>query len=90
MNYTRLNDWLALLANVGVVIGLVLLIFEIRQNSEMMRAQITQSRAEASMSLAADYYNSDYLPGVYEKLRLGEPTSPEEQSRFRVYLPEIV
>ena len=86
MNYSRLNDWLVLLANVGVVVGLVLLIFEIRQNSEMMRAQITQSRAEASMSLASDYYNSDYLPAIYEKLRHGESTTPEEESRFRVYL----
>ena len=85
MNYSKLNDWLVLLANVGVVVGLALLIFEIRQNSEMMRAQITQSRAEAAMSLASEYFNSDHLPRIYDKLRVGEPISWEERSRLRVW-----
>lgn len=38
MNADNVNKWLTLSANIGVVIGLVLLIVEIGQNTEMMRA----------------------------------------------------
>jgi len=41
----RLNKWLTLLANIGVLIGLALLIFEIQQNNVLMLAQIEQSRS---------------------------------------------
>jgi hypothetical protein len=43
-----LNKWLTLGANIGVLIGLALLILEINQNNELMLAQMEQSR---SMSL---------------------------------------
>jgi hypothetical protein len=43
-----LNKWLTIGANIGVLIGLALLIFEIKQNNVLMLAQIEQSR---SMSL---------------------------------------
>ena len=49
MDSRRINDWLMLIANVGVVIGLGLLLFELRQNSDLMRVQITQARADAAM-----------------------------------------
>jgi hypothetical protein len=46
MNSDQLNRWLALLANVGVLVGIFLLIVEIDQNNELMQAQIEQSRSE--------------------------------------------
>ena len=42
-----LNKWLTLGANIGVLIGLGLLILEINQNNELMLAQIEQSRSLA-------------------------------------------
>jgi hypothetical protein len=35
----RLNSWLTLLANVGVVVGLVLVVVEVRQNTDIARLQ---------------------------------------------------
>jgi hypothetical protein len=39
MRAERINQWLALGANVGVLIGIVLLVVELSQNDDMMRAQ---------------------------------------------------
>lgn len=68
MNADNANRWLTLLANVGVVIGLALLIFEIRQNSELVRMQIHQARTdtyiESNMALA----DSDHLIAAWEKV----------------------
>ncbi len=46
MDTDELNKWLTLGANVGVLIGLILLIVEIRQNTDMMRAEMSQARAD--------------------------------------------
>ena len=46
MNTEKLNRWLTLVASFGVVVGLVLLIIETRQNTDVVKAQIHQLRAE--------------------------------------------
>ncbi|MDP3492154.1 MAG: hypothetical protein Q8R82_03505 [Hyphomonadaceae bacterium] len=38
----RLNKWLTLGANVGVVLGLILVFIEVRQNAELTRTQMEQ------------------------------------------------
>ena len=86
MNAEKLNNWLTLGANIGVLIGLVLLIVEIQQNTEMMRAQINQSRTEAAQSEQQATYNSDYMPAIITKVDNGEELSDEEMRRFYPYI----
>jgi hypothetical protein len=40
MNLDKLNDWLQVLAAVGVIAGLVLVAYELRQEHELVRAQL--------------------------------------------------
>jgi hypothetical protein len=46
MDSDRVNKWLTLAANTGVLVGIVLILIELNQNSELMRAQLTQARAD--------------------------------------------
>jgi len=85
MNTDNVNKWLTLSANIGVVIGLVLLIIEIGQNTEMMRAQINQSRTDTAISEQQAVFNSDYIPALVAKRDKGEPFSEEEMIRYRTY-----
>ena len=85
MNTDNVNKWLTLSANIGVVIGLVLLIIEIGQNTEMMRAQINQSRTDTAISEQQAVFNSDYIPALIAKRDRGEPFSEEEMSRYESY-----
>ncbi len=55
MESDRLNRWLTLGANIGVLVGIILLIVELGQNRDMMRAEI---RNELARGL------SDFLPAV--------------------------
>ena len=82
MNADNVNKWLTLSANIGVVIGLVLLIVEIGQNTEMMRAQINQSRTDTAISQQQAIFNSDYIPALLAKRNRGEPFSEEERIRY--------
>ena len=86
MDTDRLNRWLTLGANVAVLAGIVILAAEISQNTDMMRTQINQSRAEASMSEAQAMYNSDYLPELLVKLRQGNAITPVERERYISFL----
>ena len=65
----RLNRWLTLGANVGVLVGLFLLIIEIGQNTEMMRAQMVQSRADNLVQLYEGQMHSEFWPAIRAKQR---------------------
>jgi hypothetical protein len=82
MNSEKLNTWLSLIANFGVVIGLALLVYEINQNTQMMQAQINQNRTDTAMSEQQAVFNSDYLPALNLKIRNGEKLDGEEMIRF--------
>jgi len=69
MNTEKLNRWLALGANVGVLIGLILLVYEVRQNSELMQAQISMERTNTNMQILADFANGGDLIPIDVKLR---------------------
>lgn len=46
MDPNQLNRWLTLGANAGVLVGLALLVLEINQNNNLVRAQIEQARSQ--------------------------------------------
>ena len=55
MNPDTLNKWLTLLANFGVIAGIIFLAFEVRQNEEMLRLQYELAGVD-SASLAVSRY----------------------------------
>jgi len=71
-----------LIANIGMVIGLGLLLFELRQNSDLMRVQISQARADAAMFSNEQLFNSDYMPPILAKIERREELTVEDRIRF--------
>ena len=59
MDSDRLNKWLTLGANVGVLVGIALILFELRQNAELMRAQMTQARGDNVVQTYRELMSSD-------------------------------
>ena len=47
MNLDKASQWLTIITNLGVIAGLVLLVYELNQNAALMRAEIHAIRAEA-------------------------------------------
>ncbi len=85
MNADKINSWLSLGASFGVFFGLILLIIEISQNTEMMRAQINQSRTDTAISEQHSIYNSEFIPEVIDKVRRGEELSELDLIRYETY-----
>ena len=51
MNVESAAIWISIVANIGVVIGLVLVALQIRQNTDITKAQITNDYYLADMEL---------------------------------------
>ncbi len=51
----RLNQWLTLLANVGVIVGIAFLVVEIRQNDQMLLEDQRLREASAFLEMEAQY-----------------------------------
>ena len=62
MNFEKLNRLLSLLANLGVIAGIVFLAMEVQQNTSMMQAQtrdsISNKLIEWQLSIANDQYTA--------------------------------
>lgn len=52
MNVGKLNDWLQLAAALGVIAGLALVAYELRQNQELTRAQLNSETVNALENFA--------------------------------------
>ena len=95
MNADALNRWLTLAANVGVLIGLLLLVAELNQNSTLMRAQIFNERASQGIDQFMTMAESPALSEITAILRSADwPDDPAafsrltatQQSQYRWYL----
>lgn len=79
MDRSQINDWLALIANLAVVGGIVFLAIEIRQNNELLRSESRQTLVSNDVtSLSANIGNAD----VFAKMASGQDLSMEEQLRL--------
>ena len=94
MNADNVNRWLILGANIGVLVGLALLIVELDQNSDLVRAQIHQARSDNFVSLKAELANTEHLlPVLANFTPAGGPAhisalqelDPIERARLRQY-----
>ena len=94
MESPKLQDWLTLVANLGVIIGIVLLVLEIRQNTDLMRAQIAMDRASVSIQTASDFANGgevarieaslfDEISGFPFAINWADKLTSEERRRYQ-------
>ena len=78
MPVDSINRWLTLGANIGVVIGLILLLIELDQNSDLLRAQIHQSRSDAHVGHRLLDVESDKWVAI--RMKLEENGYPQDIS----------
>ena len=77
----RVNRWLTLGANFGVLIGIILLVIELDQNREMIRAQ---TRSDISLQISdhlSMVANNSQLTSVKRRAESGEELSADEAAQ---------
>ena len=61
MESDRTNRWLTLVANIGVLIGLILLVIEIRQSNLLALAGIEQTRSDSLLQWRREWVTNDHI-----------------------------
>ena len=78
MDSDRANRWLTLVANLGVLIGIILLVAELDQNRDMMRAQTRNELSRGVLDLLGSLVENKELADVMVRANNGEELTPTE------------
>ena len=88
MDAGKVNRWLTLGANLGVLVGIILILIELNQNADLMRAQMTQARGDNVLETYRDLMALDGWLEIRAKQRAANSTkewidslSPTEYER---------
>ena len=74
---------ITILANVGVIVGIVFLVFELRQNSDLMRAQTRMELARDTIDLITlNISNTAYLDAI-DRGHAGAELTDVEATQYR-------
>ncbi len=82
MKKIELGQTLTILANVGVLAGILLLAFELSQNREMMTAQTRNEISQGAIALLTLAINDVSFQNVIRRGQFGEELSEDEQWQF--------
>ena len=89
MDPQKLNNWLSVIANFGVLIGILILVVEISQNSELMRVQIEQQRSDAYVAWQREIASGDHVAPLFAKFTaLQDKVDPSEFFEHEDFSPE--
>jgi len=76
--------WLSLAANCAVLIGIILVIVELKQNRDLMRAQTRHELAMGIVELLLVPASNEQLADVMYRSHSGEALSPTELFQFEL------
>ncbi len=85
MKKVDLGQSIGILANVGVIAGIVFLVIELQQNNELLEAQARSERNQRVMNLRSDIYSNPVLAEILVKIRNGETLTEAEQFQADFY-----
>ena len=84
MKKIDLGQTLQILGNVGVIVGILLLVYELNQNRELTRAQTRNAIAETLVNMLTLQSSTPEYLEMSTKQVAGEPLSREEELMFRL------
>ena len=79
MNTERVDRWLSLAANIGVIIGFVLLAYEVNQSTKVAIGAVSQGLTEQSLDFFSLKIDGDTVAKATYKQSLGEELDDYEK-----------
>ena len=82
LDLNRFNGWLNLTANVGVLIGIGLVIFELNQSRQAVQGQTRTELSNTLVQLLSENMGDPEYAAVLHKGNVGEPLTEVEKYQF--------
>ncbi len=86
MESDKVNRWLTLGANIGVLIGIILLVVELDQNREMIRAQTRNDISQQLANRLLIVGSNSQMASVKRRAEAGEELTADEEHQYFLYL----
>lgn len=80
---SRAAQWLGVAANLGALVGLLLVVVQLRQNRDLMRAQVRHELASGATNVLLQTAVNPQLASVMRRANAGDSLSPDEAVQFR-------
>lgn len=84
--FDKLRFTAEMIGLVAIVVSLLLVVQELQQTQAALASAAYQARAETQIDEAIALFESEHLPPIFEKIRSDQGLSPEEQTRFFIWL----
>lgn len=85
----KASDWMNLSASIAVILGIVFLGLEIRQNTEMMKSQTRDAISEKQMMFSEWVATESELAEAIAKATAGQPMSSAEGVQYAYFLAGV-
>jgi hypothetical protein len=85
MKKFHLGQTAAIIANIGVIAGILFLAFELHQNNELLEAHARFNHKETRANFLGEFEANPDLARIYVKAESGETLRPEEQLQLDSY-----
>lgn len=85
MEIDKLNRWLTLGANIGVIAGILFLAIELQQNNELMAAQNRYNRYEVATRTFDFLIGDESINNIYFRAMASDQLTASEMNRFRTF-----
>jgi hypothetical protein len=82
LNTDHVNKWLNLGANIAVLTGIALLVFELQQNRQMVRAQTRTEISSELTNLLSQVAGDPQLANLIRRADSGEDLTPDEAKQY--------
>lgn len=90
MDSDRLNRWLTLGANIGVLVGIILLIVELDQNREAVQAQTRANLSQGIVDYLGLVAGNAQLASLRRRIDSGEEATIDEQYQYETITRALV
>ena len=89
MNTSKVNEWLQIAASLGVLIGLLVVAYEIRQNTSVATTEHSRATFSMWLDLSSMELESDVGRAVIKAIEDPDNLSPEDQFKIDSWLNAI-
>ena len=90
MKKIDLGAAIAVLANLGVIAGIVVLAIELQQNTDLLRTEMRFSQNERVTEVVEEFFRNAPLTGAYLKFANEQPISPQEDLMLSTVVQRIL
>ncbi len=90
MKSDRLNRWLTLAANVGVIAGILFLAIELRQNNELLTLEANYAQFNMERGRRSRIIEDEGFADLIDRERFGKELTSAEKMRLRLHWLDVI